>query len=173
MKSKLKGFTLVELIVVIAIIGVLTGVLVPNITAWLRDSKIKTCNSDAKSVFNTAVTVLQDYQLEGKVSTIASDALDWTLDSEDITNEACVKINSKLSRSFSESSQWCVCAKVENSNNPNTNAITVLSAIYADSESAVYVGRYPLSANHIASDKYSNLKNTLVKITTGTDGITQ
>ncbi|MDE7293738.1 MAG: type II secretion system GspH family protein [Oscillospiraceae bacterium] len=51
----LKGFTLIELIVTIAIIGVLVAILVPSMLGYVGDSKISTANSNAKLVYtNTA-----------------------------------------------------------------------------------------------------------------------
>lgn len=60
--ARAKGFTLIELIVVIGIIGVLLTVAIPTIGSYMRRSRLKSSNANAKLIFNSIQTICQELE---------------------------------------------------------------------------------------------------------------
>jgi len=132
LKRKVKGFTLIELIVVMGILAVLAGVLVPNMINSIRKAKVNTANANAKAIFNASQTVAQQYEfqrvggLDGTISSDMTGSVDDTLESEFTT---------KLKKYFDEADRVAWKIYIDN--------YIVKTVVSAERPSDIYVGKYP------------------------------
>lgn len=61
-KQRLSGFTLLEMVVVVAIIAILTTILVPTMRGYITKSRLSSANSEAKVLYNSIQTIMQEYE---------------------------------------------------------------------------------------------------------------
>lgn len=66
-----KGFSLVELIIVIAIMAVLVGVLAPQFIKYVEQSRRSTDISNAEEIRSAILADIADAELKGKASNVA------------------------------------------------------------------------------------------------------
>lgn len=84
-----KGFTLVELIVVIAIIGVLAAILIPTLASQIAKAKVTSADSTAKEFIQTMNTWIASCVQAGGNEFVAEDVLiNVTAGSASITTSA-------------------------------------------------------------------------------------
>lgn len=77
-RQKKKGFSLVELIIVIAILGILAAIITPNVAKFTDSAKISRAVSDAKTIVS-AVDAYKAEQEGGTASAIAIDLANTNL----------------------------------------------------------------------------------------------
>lgn len=82
-KTNNKGFSLIELIIVIAIMAILIAIIAPNLTKYLGKSKDKTDVKNLDEIESTLKTCLTDYDMEND-----------SLLSDDSNKVACLAWNS-------------------------------------------------------------------------------
>jgi len=104
MNRKVNGFTLVELVVVIAILGALAGLLIPSMLGYVFKARVSAVNSNARNLSKAAITSLTELDTEGLA--LQSNDFIWTKELADgwdnkTNNSAEAAMASKVRKYFS------------------------------------------------------------------------
>ncbi len=163
MKKTKKGFTLTEMIIVLAIIGILSAILVPSWMTYIHKSRLKSQNANAKVIFNAAQTIMVDYEFRERTSTDAPTDmvengdfyLEWDgasgtskayTDPADKSNAKsatlAAQINEKIGRIFGGQNETMYVIYIKD--------YKVVSVVSARSESDRYKGTYPVRATELS-----------------------
>ena len=117
-ENKKKGFTLVELIVVLVILAILAALLVPALTGYIDKAKNKAIIAETRQTVMAAQTLVDEAYGKkdvGVAVTIGSDKTDVTY--QQVADLAELKVENckrRSSRGWNQSSKSYICKRKQN-----------------------------------------------------------
>lgn len=172
-----KGFTLMELIIVLAIIGILISVMIPTWGYFITKSRERNANSKAKIIFTAAQTEItriaakersksadQTYISNGDFYFYSHNGTGTKWDeagskayevksSGDITADELAQYNASLSRAINR------IAGDEGFYKVFVKDYIVQSVVYCNVESGRYKGTYPMTTDQLKDTDLDTIRN--------------
>ncbi|MCI7558639.1 MAG: type II secretion system GspH family protein, partial [Clostridium sp.] len=122
---KNKGFTLVELLAVIAILALLVIIALPNVLKMFNQAKKDTFLTEAKTVYKEISKKYISETMKGnKISIISNDNNKLELESNDLKYKVKLKNDGSIKRFEVSNGNYCISGKFNNLSDLTTDKIT-------------------------------------------------